>query len=569
MPLAEYGARTGHFPPPEDLLPKGGFQNLTKSEIAQNLERYPSFVAACARYWKGVAHLLRTATLPINWDVVTSSPLMAPNRWTGTAESKTGADHIAYRSKPARAAEENPETLRTLRIQSFPIGGDSVMFLYFLCGNEFPTHTYSVVHKTWEDWSKSFMAAAEVPCKVGDCPFPAFKTTKSLWICKNPSTSWEDWVEFPLEGLLAPSVIADSLPMTRPPISFQIGEMGKSASLGKAGETEVEATMTELLASSKSLAEFGCVLLSTATRARAADLLLKTSKGNILIEVKNYSSPVPAKQLEKLERDLRATNSYAALLVAIGCGVVGCKDVEYREVLNESGGNSRLVILPNESTDRPLLGQSLKLALLSILSEREPTVPFGQRLSSAGREFYIRATLGQAQRSLADIGETLKQTTTAMVDKQQSALSQIVGAKFALGLAVESLKEDKIGIEDPGLDTVEAGAPSWEAFCEKHHPIPDAALVKQIWDALPKQQWEQKIKGGARYLVPQTSQDPQIKILTSGIHAVLPQDKWKDNQIIMQMSHVKMVGEALVIKLDAHSTPLLTDLIRTSPPPWP
>ncbi len=90
-------------------------------------------------------------------------------------------------------------------------------------------------------------------------------------------------------------------------------ETAGSQQLGKIGEADVLATIREIWPN--------CVDVST--KPHSGDIMLRCSDGKVIVEVKNYTNPVPAAQVEKFHRDLDTTGASAGVFISLRSAITG------------------------------------------------------------------------------------------------------------------------------------------------------------------------------------------------------------------------------------------------------
>ena len=115
----------------------------------------------------------------------------------------------------------------------------------------------------------------------------------------------------------------------------------KSVEKGKAGEKELFSYLSENL----SLNEYQ--LQKTNKQKHSGDILITKKDFNIICDVKNYSTPVPTTEVDKLKFDMFSTKIRCGLLVSYSSRVRNYNNVDMSLYHNEEGYACCIIILGN------------------------------------------------------------------------------------------------------------------------------------------------------------------------------------------------------------------------------
>jgi hypothetical protein len=136
-----------------------------------------------------------------------------------------------------------------------------------------------------------------------------------------------------------------------------------AANLGKQGESDFEDIVDKFLPSDYKLQ-------NVAKTGKCGDFILtwcshKTNQiYKLLIELKNYKTTVPSKEVEKFYRDLQLNQVDGGLLISLNSKIIGVsKMIEFKEALIE---NKKMPILFVNSKTPELIAEVIKLAFHTI-----------------------------------------------------------------------------------------------------------------------------------------------------------------------------------------------------------
>ncbi len=135
------------------------------------------------------------------------------------------------------------------------------------------------------------------------------------------------------------------------------GKVHTSATKGKIAEGFLEQTLKELYPDD--------IVTTTASTAHESDIQLSSSNyPTILIESKNYSNPVPTKEVEKFKVDLDRTNIKFGIFYSFGTTITGRHKFQI-----ETYKDKYILYLPNITFESSLINLSIlmirKIALMS------------------------------------------------------------------------------------------------------------------------------------------------------------------------------------------------------------
>lgn len=141
----------------------------------------------------------------------------------------------------------------------------------------------------------------------------------------HPGTGAPTWARFPDSAPFVPAA----------PSPAPAGPSPGPALKGAQGEARVAAALEAA----------GYSVASVAHRARSADLAVSAGEGEVYVESKDYSAPVPEKEVKKFLRDLGARGAAGGVLVSLASGISGIR----------GGLSARTEALPGEGRLAPVV----------------------------------------------------------------------------------------------------------------------------------------------------------------------------------------------------------------------
>ena len=105
-------------------------------------------------------------------------------------------------------------------------------------------------------------------------------------------------------------------------------------------------------------------IVDTSGTSRAGDLSLDTVNGLVLVEVKDYISTVPKREVEKFKRDVNATNAAAGVLISLSSPIVSLKKGGRISVRVESTDTSMVPLVYLSSDDPDLIRAAVDIAVM-------------------------------------------------------------------------------------------------------------------------------------------------------------------------------------------------------------
>ena len=267
----------------------------------------------------------------------------------------------------------------------------------------------------------------------------------------HPRTGAPAWARFPDS---APFVLAAPAPASPPP---------GSALKGAQGEARVAAALEAA----------GYSVASVAHRARSADLAVSAGEGEVYVESKDYSAPVPEKEVKKFLRDLGARGAAGGVLVSLASGISGVR----------GGLSARTEALPGEGRLAPVVyvsrgGADAAVAAVDLavyLARRHPP-PLAEN-ALVGPGGYDRLEAFAAE--LDQLGG-LYEAARADLAKLSSAVSEGCGATLEqLGFALRDhrrLTRCLRGASEGRAGALEAPPSEVWAEIRRRYAMPEEAL---------------------------------------------------------------------------------------------
>ena len=196
----------------------------------------------------------------------------------------------------------------------------------------------------------------------------------------------------------------------------------------------------------------------TAKQAHAADFVIDSPAGPVLVEVKDYSSPVPRREVAKLNADLAARGAVAGVFLSLGSPIAHV--AESFAVRFEDAGGPRVPVVyaaPSASERRLPADTILLAAEVAVgLARASATLRADARARDdvVGRLAGVRATLDDLRAARARLRETAAAVNTSLADcaerfaATESRLRDAVGALLAdLDGAAERVSANELAAE--------------------------------------------------------------------------------------------------------------------------
>lgn len=246
-------------------------------------------------------------------------------------------------------------------------------------------------------------------------------------------------------------------------------------------------------------------VVRTGHRPRSGDFQVTLAEGLFLVEVKNYTRAVPAKEVDKLRRDLEASGARGGILISLGpvAGVRNPSPLRFstaceQQVVRQPAAFDLEMVPSLDGQVRPLLtvcshaagpGRpaedaatdlshlcSLALSATSLLATRHPHV-VGRAPSAEVLEALL-LRLHQAGTAIS-----------AALEAQQSSLQATLSVHHQGIAALATARSNLASLE--GQVRAEVGAPptksrlsTWAAFQDAVGGMHAPDLVHQVWSAL-------------------------------------------------------------------------------------
>ena len=446
------------------------------------------------RYVSGLATAIENARVPLDLEAASRAVWLRPHRWA-VASAQMSDERDGAQSA---ATAWNAETARLLLAscgRRAPASCDPVLYLLTKT-----TLRAAEENVAWFDalllggrWCPTNDALLHLvgACPLAEaCPVRAIQAGSSIWVASAPG-SWGEWIHLPLCGPTTLRPTTESRFDTRDVVDDShraARDTSSSAHLGAIGEHVVHRA---LLAAAR-VGHPRARVQTTAHRPKSGDFMVETQVGRIIAEAKNYSRPVPRKEVEKLERDLEVCVAAAGLLIALGSGVAGMEgSTELRMVANASDGLSPLLIISlplNDGeatcascavrTEEASLATacSLGLSVLILLAAEHPRG--SRRLASSDLTESLVMRLEGGGLALGSALDAMKETMGAVLSTHQTGLSALATAKTTLSMVTNSVRSQ---LDAKGLEQREISLASWEEFVGQVGPVAEAEHIHALW----------------------------------------------------------------------------------------
>lgn len=438
------------------------------------------------RYIRSLTAIFRAAAMPVSPAEILSNPWILPHSWQPGAED----DGPAYITETAGAILRQAYGKGTLP------GCDPVLKLVSQLG-AFPSQAYLTPEKSgaglvggpaWVGWEEALLALQTVTSEFS-WPFAAVLVPRagschSMGILRS-SGGWE-LLPLPADNPLIrvgkasrePTANPSGVPLSRFPESTEA-----AASAGEIGEKMVHEALLGAAA-----ADFGQARVRTTSyRPRSGDFVVQTRVGAVLVEAKNYTRAVPAKEVEKLVRDLETTGAAAALLVSVGSGVVGVTGACSVRMVPAMGYLKPLIILSPSGfglegdglTSSLPSACSLGLATAVLLAAEHARTSQGCRALEEGEA--LAAQLEAVNDTLGQAAASVRKSLSVVGEAQQETLSSLAASRALIAASVGDVRASLCGTSREVSDCA-----SWEGMVQAlgGGAISEAGAVRQIWAIL-------------------------------------------------------------------------------------
>lgn len=372
------------------------------------------------RYHCAIVAVLDSACVPIDIAALVNNPWILPHKWRASPETNFNiARAMELRGPPLKFSDEVLDLMRSL--PSPPV---------------------------------AFVVDGEWRAMTGDTSFPEYASALCIKVANGRIA-----IKAAATGATSGWTHIEGVP---PYVSHNAeGQAADAKGLGKAAEIAV----------CWALHHEGYEVNVTASRARSADLQIRTDAGLVMVEVKDYSRAVPTAEIEKFERDIVEGSAAAGLMITAGCTIAGNQAGRRcitRMVPTACRGLCPMMICQVDNIDSRTEVRTACSASLSALDaitktcnskkvQLTPEEGAARRLETAGEE------LARAQ-------ATLMSSITASVESRQTAVAALQRSAAAVFETIEHIR-------------AETNKPSsWEEFVDSAAPMQQHAMVKQVWE---------------------------------------------------------------------------------------
>lgn len=427
-----------------------------------------------------------------------------------------------------------------------PVVGASQVLVYYQLAGCFP-----ILH-SGEEWIPSqscvrhLVGEAYDPSTLPTYPTFAVDTEKGRVCCLAYTGSSADGRVSKVEWRATPAM---RMTVGATPTSQKVTA---ERSLGKEGEERVSRALETVCLS------HGYELTSTFQRARSADFQVKMPGGTVLVEVKNYSRPLPQAEREKLNRDLCVQSAIGALMIIFQPSTRGTV-VDSSFILGDDGTFKPVISiqLQGDATSACAIG----LGCVQMLAQRAAAARAGT--TSLDLLDGVASRLEYADKALGEAIHKERSTASEILTRHQHNLSTLVAARGNIATCTSIVREQT------KTKTYGVGR-SWESFLAMSHvPIANLPEVKAVWERLwgrttdSEPRWEVEKKGGASEISLVGKAETHIRCLATTSSLVVELSAIPRETLFNWLTHptmekmVKVANGRVEVKITAQTLPEL------------
>lgn len=194
---------------------------------------------------------------------------------------------------------------------------------------------------------------------------------------------------------------------------------------GQEGENEFDAIVSNLMSNRYELE-------NVAKSGKAGDFNVKWRSGwtdkhyKLLVDVKNYKTTVPTKEIEKLHRDIKVNNTSGGLLVSLNSKIVGVREMVKFYDLKTVRGNIPIIMI--RSNNHVVIAEVIKL-LFHIIEIRDMNCnkvdDYDGLISSINN-------MNDNVQTIIDCRETLQLSKAAIEKSLNDIMMQLMSCEYVL-----------------------------------------------------------------------------------------------------------------------------------------